>query len=92
MTLHLGPEIADGLTALAVSRGLSVEDYLKQLVDRELPPTAPANPTCEGSGTVWEDGLLIYGAGTALPDGFVDDALRRSRDERSQQLLGNNPS
>ena len=37
---------------------------------------------------ICEDGLLIYGSGTALPAGFIDNAVRRSRDERSQHLWG----
>ena len=37
---------------------------------------------------VWENGLFIYGAGGALPAGFIDNAIQRSRDERSQHLLG----
>jgi len=42
----------------------------------------------EGTGMICEDGLLIYGSGTALPAGFIDNAVRRSRDERSQHLWG----
>jgi len=41
MTLHLRPEIAAGLKALATAHGLSVEDYLKQLVERELSSNEP---------------------------------------------------
>lgn len=41
MTLHLRPEIAAGLEALATAHGLSVEDYLKQLVERELSSSGP---------------------------------------------------
>ena len=41
MTLHLRPEIAAGLKALAAAQGLSVEDYLKQLVERELSSNEP---------------------------------------------------
>lgn len=90
MTLHLRPEIADGLTAIAASRGLTVEEYLQQLVERELLSDTPVNsPPAEGSGMVWENGLFIYGAGTALPDAFIDNAIRRSREDRSQYLLGN---
>ncbi|HEV1993364.1 MAG TPA: hypothetical protein VGR03_03440 [Candidatus Acidoferrum sp.] len=37
MTLDVKPEIAAALEALASARGLSVEDYLEQLVERELP-------------------------------------------------------
>ena len=36
MTLHLRPELAAGLETLANAQGISVEDYLKQLVEREL--------------------------------------------------------
>jgi hypothetical protein len=41
MTLHLRPEIAAGLEALANAQGLSVNDYLKQLVERELSLNGP---------------------------------------------------
>jgi hypothetical protein len=56
MTLELRPEIADGLTALASARGLSVEDYLQDLVERERPaPPMPAK-------TVFEQGLGLFGS------------------------------
>jgi hypothetical protein len=41
MTLHLRPEIAARLEALASAKGLSVEDYLKLLVERELTLNSP---------------------------------------------------
>ena len=44
MTLHLRPEIAAGLETLANAQGLSVEDYLKQLVERELSLNTPEAP------------------------------------------------
>ena len=37
MTLDVKPEIAGALEALAFARGLSVEDYLEQLVENQLP-------------------------------------------------------
>lgn len=36
MTLHLTPDIAAKLETLAKDQGLSVEDYVKQLIEREL--------------------------------------------------------
>ena len=88
MTLHLKSDLAAGLEALAAAQGLSVEDYLGQLVQRELPAT-PAEPApFEGSGMVWENGLLVYRTGKPLPAHVVDDAIRRSREERSQRLIG----
>ena len=37
MTIELRPEIAAALETLAAAKGLSVEEYLEQLVERELP-------------------------------------------------------
>ena len=89
MTLDLRPEIAQGLEALASAQGLSVEDYLQQLVAREL-PVPPAEPSAASeSGMVLENGLLVYKTGKPLPAHFVDEAIRRVRDERSQHILGN---
>ena len=90
MTLNLTSNIAAGLTAIAAARGLSVEEYLRGIVEHELAAThADEIPAEEGSGMVLENGLLIYGAGTALPATVIDDAIRRSREERSQHVLGN---
>jgi len=44
MTLHLRPEIAARLESLANAHGLSVEDYLKQLVERESSHNDPKIP------------------------------------------------
>jgi hypothetical protein len=35
MTLHLRPETADALAALAHTNGLSIQEYLEALVNRE---------------------------------------------------------
>jgi hypothetical protein len=81
----LKPEIVAGLAALAATHSLSVEDYLKDLIEKELPlPMPDLRASDGGSGMIWKDGLLIYGAG-----GFLDDAIRRSREERSRHILGN---
>ena len=88
ITLNLSPEIEAGLLAQAQAAGVTLEEYLQQLVEKEVPASATEFGGAEGSGMVWEDGLLIYGAGTPLPAGFIDDALRRSRKERSQHILG----
>ena len=66
MTLNLTSDIAAGLTTIAAVRGLSVEQCLRQILEHEL-ARAQANelPRNEGSGMVLENGLLIYGAGTA---------------------------
>jgi hypothetical protein len=63
MTLHLRPDVAARLEALAAAQGLSVDDYLQQLVERELPATGAEPLPSEGSGMVWENGLLVYRTG-----------------------------
>ncbi len=88
MTLDLRPEIAQGLETLASAQGISVEAYLQRLVARELPSIMAEPALSDESGMVWEDGLFIYGAGSPLPPGFLDNALRLSRQERSQHILG----
>jgi len=88
MTLDLRPEIAAGLQALASEQGLSVEDYLQRLIARELPGGMAGAATAEESGMVLEDGLLVYRTGRPLPAAVIDDAIRRSRDERAQHILG----
>ena len=88
MTLHVSPSLAAGLKALAAARNLSVEDYLQQLVDRELPYGSAEPVPSEGSGMVWEDGLFVYRTGGPLPGHGVDAVIRRSRDERLHRILG----
>jgi hypothetical protein len=88
VTLNLKPEVEAGLSAHAQATGMTLEDYLQRLVEKDLFADTVEGGSAEGSGMVWEDGLLIYGAGTTLPAGFIDNALGRSREERSQHLLG----
>jgi hypothetical protein len=89
MTLDVKPEIAAALEALASAKGLSVEDYLEQLVENQLPlkPEDDASRS-EGSGMVWENGLFVYRTGRPLPLRVVDDAIRQVREERAQHILG----
>ncbi|MFZ0520455.1 MAG: hypothetical protein WAN14_18990 [Candidatus Acidiferrales bacterium] len=89
MTLDVKPEIAAALEALASARGLSVEDYLAQLVERELPLESADKEVPEGSGMVWENGLSVYRTGRPLPQRVFDDAIRQVREERARRLLGN---
>jgi hypothetical protein len=89
MTLNLKSEIAAALQSLAAAQGLSVEDYLQQLVEKELPAVTSEPALAESSGMVRENGLLVYRTGKPLPARVVDEALRRSREEISRHILGN---
>jgi len=88
MTLDIKPEIAAALESLASAKGLSVEDYLEQLLEKELSlkPEGPA-PT-EGSGMVLENRILVYSTGRTVPLRAIDDAIRQVREERAQYILG----
>ena len=91
MTLNLKSEVAAALESLAAAQGLSVEDYLQQLVERELPAVTSEPAPLEGSGMVSENGLLVYRTGNPLPAQVVEEGIRRSRAERSKRILGNFP-
>lgn len=89
MTLDVKPKTAAALEALASAQGLSVEEYLERLVERELPGNKEDGDEPEGSGMVSENGLLVYRTGRPLPVSTVDDAIRRVREERARHILGN---
>jgi hypothetical protein len=88
MTIHLSPEILARLEAAASATGVSVNDYLSALVERELlwEDTEPAPG--DDDGMVEENGLLVYRTGKPLPTSVVDDAIRRLREERASRILG----
>jgi hypothetical protein len=88
MTLDLKPELAAALEALASAKGLSVEAYIEQLVEHELPLKLGDTAGSEGSGMVWENGLFVYRTGRPQPLHVVDDAIRQTREERAQHILG----
>jgi hypothetical protein len=60
MTLDLKPAIAAALEALASAKGLSVEDYLEQLVERELPHKLEDAARSEDSGSSHEMSVEDY--------------------------------
>ncbi len=86
MRVYLRPETEARLTALASASGVSADDYLAALVERELPgdeagtlleektgPNATA-PLDEASGMVEENGLRVYRTGKPMPLELVNEA------------------
>ena len=88
VTLNLKPEIEAGLLAQAQATGMSLEDYLQQLVEKELSSEPSEVVPTEESGMVWENGLFVYRTGRPLPGQVVDDAISHSREERTLHILG----
>jgi hypothetical protein len=81
LTIEIPDDRAARYRERAQARGLTVDRWLLELAD-----TAAGEPA---SGMVEENGLLVYRTGNPLPVEVVDDAIRRSREERSLRLLGN---
>lgn len=88
VTLNLKPEVEAGLLAEARAAGVPLEHYLQQLLEKGLSAESNEGGQPEGSGMVWENGLLVYRTGRPLPAEVVDDMIRRSREERARHVLG----
>ena len=91
MSVHLRPETEARLTALAAASGVSVDDYLAALVEREAPRDELVPSSETESGMIWENGLHVYRTGKPLPLELVNDTVRRTRDERMMHIIGNLP-
>ena len=91
MSLDLRPEVAAALQALASAKGLSVEEYLERLVQKELPLQQEEATGSKASGMVWENGLFVYRTGKPLPSHVLDDVIRQVREERMQHILDIRP-
>ena len=88
VTLNLKPEVEAGLLAQARATGVSLEDYLQRLIEKELSSDATDAEALDASGMVWENGLFVYRTGRPLPAHVVDDAIGHSREERTLHILG----
>ena len=75
MTLQLRPETADALATIARARGLTVEDYLQEIIDREIPVKVSSGKS------VFEEGLGLFGSpeDAALLDEVVTIAYEERR-------------
>jgi hypothetical protein len=88
MSVDLRPETEARLTALAAASGVSVEDYLAALVEREMPGGEAGGSPSEFGGAQFqkEYGILVYRTGVPMPPSLVEDTLqtlRRQREEHS---------
>jgi hypothetical protein len=90
VTLNLKPEVEAGLAAHTKATGMTLEDYLEYLVERDLSPDTAEGGATEESGMVWENGLFVYRTGRPVPAHIVDDAIRQTREGRAQHILGSN--
>jgi len=90
MTFNLRPEIEVKLVSIATAHGLSADEYLEALVERESLVGTQASADEPSSGMVIEEsGLRVYRTGKPVPAHLLDDAIRRTRDDRLLHLIGN---
>lgn len=88
MTFRLRPETEVKLVTIAAAHGLSADDFLEALVERESLMGVPTSPDEPSGGMVEESGLRVYRTGKPAPVSLIDDAIRRLREERSLRLVG----
>jgi hypothetical protein len=92
MTLHLRPETHARLAANAAALGISINEYLEALVERELQPKATAAEALSIGGQFQrEHGLWVYRTGEPMPPSLVEDTLDAARREREEIHSGNSP-
>jgi hypothetical protein len=83
VTLNLPPDVERAYVDAASAKGVDLDSLLTEILISQS-QQAPS----EAHGLVDEDGLVVYKTGRPLPEGYLEEALRRSRDERSLQILG----
>jgi hypothetical protein len=84
VTLNLKPEVEAGLLAQAQASGMTLEEYVLSMVEG----AALQESTASEGGVTIEDGLPVYRSSSPLPKRIIEEAIERSRDERSQHILG----
>jgi hypothetical protein len=80
VTFHLKPEIQAKLVAHAAALGVSVDEYLQALVEREV-STLP-EPLFTGGEFQKEHGIWVYRTGDPMPLNLADETLETMRRER----------
>jgi hypothetical protein len=91
MSVHLRPETEARLTALAAASGVSVDDYLAALVEREAPGNEPAPPEVSDTQFQKEQGIWVYRTGMPMPHSLLEDTLQAVRRQREEHNSGNTP-
>ena len=91
MNIHLRPETQARLAAEAAAVGMSVDAYLEDLVEKQLPPSRPEPKPVTGSQFQKEHGIWVYRTGDPMPPTLADETLDALRREREASLIGNIP-
>jgi hypothetical protein len=91
MTLHLRPETQARLEANAAALGLSIDEYLEALLEKDAPPGCQEECAPSWAQFQQEHGIWVYRTGEPMAASLVDDTLDAVRREREARLLGKTP-
>jgi hypothetical protein len=93
MTFHLKPETQAKLEAHAAALGISVDDYLESLVERQLPADDTTTLASETASAQFqkEHGVWVYRTGDTMPPSLVENTRESIRREREEGLFRNSP-
>ena len=91
MTVQLKPETQARLEADAAASGISVDDYLESLIERQLPTDDVPISAAEVAKLRFqkEHGIWVYRTGEPMPLGLVEETRRAIRREREESNFGN---
>ena len=91
MTLNLRPETEAKLNAVAAARGLSADDYIEALVEKELSGASLDEGFSGRNQFQKEHGVWVYRTGDPMPPSLVEETLDALRRERETGIFGNSP-
>ncbi len=88
MDLHLKPETQARLEAHAAQLGLSANEFIEALVERELPETESQANGSHGIQFQKEHGLWVFRTGKPMPLSLINDTVQIMRREREDHIFG----
>lgn len=88
ITIELQPEIQRGLLAQAQAKGISLDDYVQEIVAREVQRMGSDDDVVRPPAELVRDGPFLV-ISTPLPPGWNPvQAVHDMRAERDQKVLG----
>jgi hypothetical protein len=89
VTLNLPPDVGRAFEAEARARGLSLDEFLSDLIRDRAEETAGEPAVADSPGRVeWEDGVPVLRTGRPMSVSMVDETLDSVRRERERTFVG----
>lgn len=87
MTVHLRPETEAKLAAHVASIGMSIDDYLEELVEKELPEDTDDVENPDAGQFYQKHGIWVYRTGKPMPASMIQNTIEEIRREREESFL-----